>query len=100
MFSLELYNQLTAKQLLRGRNVAGTGTISADGKVGPIGGVDKKVIASAKAKADIFFVPAQSEPGAISNYQLAKKTAKQIKTKMKIVPVASFSEAVTYLEEN
>ena len=100
MFSLELYNQLTAKQLLRGRNVAGTGTISADGKVGPIGGIDKKVIASAKAKADIFFVPAQSEPGAISNYQLAKKTAKQIKTKMKIVPVASFSEAVTYLEEN
>lgn len=45
MFSLEIYTQLKGINLRDGRQIAGTGTISPDGKVGRIGGIDKKVVA-------------------------------------------------------
>ncbi|MBF0844720.1 hypothetical protein IR117_08890, partial [Streptococcus danieliae] len=57
MFSLAIYSQLADPDLRDGRIIAGTGTISEDGKVGEIGGADKKVVASHEAGADIFFVP-------------------------------------------
>ena len=48
MFSLEIYNQLTEDDLTRGYNIAGTGTIAPNGKVGEIGGIHQKVIAADK----------------------------------------------------
>jgi PDZ domain-containing protein len=39
VFTLTVYNALTAQDLTGGRKIAGTGTISLDGTVGPIGGV-------------------------------------------------------------
>lgn len=42
MFTLEIYSQLTGKNLRGGREIAGTGTIEHDGSIGQIGGVDKK----------------------------------------------------------
>ncbi|MBM9833964.1 peptidase, partial [Enterococcus faecalis] len=36
MFTLEIYEQLTGDNLRKGHNIAGTGTISADGTVGRI----------------------------------------------------------------
>jgi Lon-like protease len=97
MFSLEIYNQLTKEDLTRGYEIAGTGTIEPDGMVGPIGGIEQKIVAADKAGADIFLAP--NEKGAKnSNYQSAIKTGRDIKTKMKIVPVDTFDEAVEYLE--
>ncbi|WP_313804145.1 SepM family pheromone-processing serine protease [Cytobacillus sp.] len=96
MFSLEIYNQLTEEDLTRGYPIAGTGTIDLNGNVGPIGGIEQKIIAADKAGAEIFFAP--NEKGASdSNYRAAVKTAKDIKTKMKIIPVDTFDEAVSYL---
>jgi PDZ domain-containing protein len=98
MFSLEIYNQLTKGDLTKGYQVAGTGTIDEDGKVGPIGGIGQKIVAADKSGADIFFAP--NESGALhSNYQDALIAAKDIGTKMKIVPVDRFEDAVTYLEQ-
>jgi PDZ domain-containing protein len=98
MFSLEIYNQLTKEDLTKGYQIAGTGTISPDGTVGPIGGIEQKIIAADKAGAEIFFAP--NEKGIKhSNYNDAIKTAREIDTKMKIVPVDSFDEAVKYLEK-
>ena len=57
MFSLQIYQQITGKDLRHGRKIAGTGTINPDGTVGEIGGIDKKVIAAKKAGATIFFAP-------------------------------------------
>jgi PDZ domain-containing protein len=37
--------------------VAGTGTIAADRSVGPIGGIQQKIVAAADAGATLFFVP-------------------------------------------
>ncbi|MDP4085708.1 MAG: SepM family pheromone-processing serine protease [Bacillota bacterium] len=98
MFSLEIYNQLTKEDLTKGYQIAGTGTISPVGTVGPIGGIEQKIIAADKAGANIFFAP--NEKGSKhSNYRDALKTAKEIHTKMKIVPVDTFDDAVNYLKK-
>ena len=98
MFSLEIYNQLAEGDLTKGYQIAGTGTIDVDGTVGPIGGIEQKIVAADKAGAEIFFAP--NEKGIKnSNYRDAVKTARDIKTNMKIVPIDTFDEAVDYLEK-
>ena len=106
MMSLQIYNDISHQNLLAGRKIAGTGTINAKGQVGDIGGADKKVVAAAKAGASVFFVPNNPIPQVVkkaypnlqTNYQEAKEAAKKIHTKMKIVPVRTFNETVSYLE--
>lgn len=58
MFALGLYDKLTPGALTGGRTVAGTGTIDADGKVGPIGGIQQKVNGAREAGATVFLAPA------------------------------------------
>ncbi|WP_163654399.1 SepM family pheromone-processing serine protease [Listeria sp. PSOL-1] len=107
MFSLEIYSRFMKTDLTRGRQVAGTGTIDASGNVGRIGGIDQKVVAADKSGASIFFAPndeittemKKDDPTILSNYQLAKKTAKAIHSKMKIIPVKTFQDAVNYLQK-
>lgn len=99
MFTLEIYDQLnTELDVTRGYRVAGTGTISADGTVGRIGGINHKIVAADKAGAEIFFAPDDAE-GEISNYQEAMATAKRIGTKMRVVPVKTVDDALNYLKE-
>ncbi|KAB7707956.1 PDZ domain-containing protein [Bacillus aerolatus] len=105
MFSLEIYNQLVEEDIAEGRKIAGTGTIDPGGKVGRIGGIAQKVVAADKAGAEIFLAPndeispelKKQVPGIVPNYQEAVKTAKDIGTDMKIVPVHTFGEALDYL---
>lgn len=92
MFTLEIYNQLTPGDLSKGYRVAGTGTMSEDGSVGPIGGVQFKIVASERQHADIFFVPED-------NYKEAKAKADEIQSGMKLVPVKQVDDALKYLEE-
>lgn len=102
MFSLESYEIFTHHNLTKNHRVAGTGTIDPTGKVGIIGGVDKKVVAASRAKAEVFFAPTDTTgvKKSQSNYVVAKRTAKRIHTKMKIVPVSTFDDALHYLEKN
>lgn len=58
MFSLALIDKLTPGELDGGRFVAGTGSIDDDGEVGPIGGIQYKMMAAREAGAEIFLVPA------------------------------------------
>lgn len=98
MFSLEIYNQLVEEDITKGYKIAGTGTVEGDGVVGPIGGIDQKIVAADKSGAEIFFAP--NEKGKKdSNYLVAKKTAEDIKTQMKVVPVDTMEEALAYLEK-
>lgn len=102
MFSLESY-QLFTNQTLSKQKVAGTGTIDERGRVGIIGGIEKKVVSADKAGMKIFFAPTDQPDGvkkSETNYEKAKKTAKEIHSKMKIVPVANFDDAVNYLKHN
>ncbi len=57
IFSLAIYDALTPGSLTGGNDVAGTGTISRDGSVGPIGGIQQKIVAAADAGAKLFLVP-------------------------------------------
>jgi PDZ domain-containing protein len=58
IFAIGVIELLTQKDLLQGRHIAGTGTITTDGKVGPIGGINEKILAAHKAGATLFLAPA------------------------------------------
>ncbi|WP_328719520.1 PDZ domain-containing protein [Streptomyces sp. NBC_00247] len=57
MFSLGIVDKLTPGQLTGGKFVAGTGTIDDDGTVGPIGGINMKLVGARNAGARYFLTP-------------------------------------------
>ena len=87
MFVLELLDRLVPENLTRGFDIAGTGTISIDEKVGGIGGVKQKVAAAEAAGIKYFLVPAE-------NYEEAMEAAKAIQ----VVPIETLGDALTFLE--
>jgi PDZ domain-containing protein len=60
MFSLAVVDKLTTGDLAGSMFVAGTGTISSEGKVGQIGGITHKMVAAQEAGATVFLVPAKN----------------------------------------
>ena len=90
--TLNLYNRLTEDDITKGYHIAGTGTITAGGFVGPIGGAAQKVIAAARDGVDIFFIP-------VYDYPEARAELDRLDSDMKLIMVASFSEALAYLSE-
>jgi Lon-like protease len=86
MFTLTVYNLLSPVDLTGGHSIAGTGTISPDGSVGPIGGVEQKVAAAELVGAEYFFAPAD-------NYADALKAARRIK----VIQVETVEQAVAFL---
>jgi PDZ domain-containing protein len=76
MFSLAVVDKLTSGDLNNGKFVAGTGTISTDGEVGPIGGITHKMQAAHEAGATVFLVPAdncdEARSGAEDGLELVK----------------------------
>lgn len=58
MVAITVVDLLSEENLLDGRLVVGTGTIDADGRVGPVGGVPEKLREAAAVGADLVFVPA------------------------------------------
>lgn len=105
MFTLEILNQLLDEDLTNGKIIAGTGTMEADGTVGRIGGIDKKVVAADRSGAEYFLAPddtlteemLQYDPTLLSNYEEAVKAAEKIGTKMKIVPIKTIDDAIEFL---
>ncbi|BBZ05494.1 PDZ domain-containing protein [Mycolicibacterium chitae] len=88
MFSLAVVDKLTPGELNDGRNVAGSGTIDGDGKVGSIGGITHKLAAAREAGATVFLVPADNCAEAVS----AKQDG------MELVKVETLDSAVAALE--
>jgi PDZ domain-containing protein len=95
IFSLAVYDTLTPGSLTGGTAVAGTGTIAEDGTVGPIGGIQQKIIAAADSGAELFLVP----PG---NCESAAALGLD-EEEMRLVKAPTMSSAVTsiktYVEE-
>jgi PDZ domain-containing protein len=81
MFALAIYAELTGDRRAL-PPVAGTGTISADGTVGPIEGTQQKIIAAERAGASTFLVPLQ-------NYKDVRN-----ERGITVVPVATFAQAL------
>lgn len=67
MFSLGIVDKLSSTDLTDGEFVAGTGTIDADGEVGPIGGIQMKTLAARNAGATYFMTPEANCPAATQN---------------------------------
>lgn len=60
MFSLAVVDKLTTGDLNGAKFIAGTGSIAADGTVGPIGGITHKMASAQDAGAEVFLVPADN----------------------------------------
>jgi PDZ domain-containing protein len=60
MFSLGIVDELTRGSLTGGEVIAGTGTIDAEGLVGPIGGVQQKVVGAHRDGARYFLTPTRN----------------------------------------
>lgn len=89
--ALSIYNQLTEFDYSYGKVIAGTGTLSADGYVGNIGGIRQKIIAADREGVDIFFLP-------IGNYEDALDEHQRVESNMILVPVSTFNDAISFLE--
>lgn len=61
MVGLTVYDLIAEDDLLRGRRVAGTGTLDVDGVVGPVGGVAEKTLAAIAGGYEVLLVPAAEE---------------------------------------
>jgi PDZ domain-containing protein len=90
--TLEIYNQLTKKDLTHGLKIAGTGTIELDGTIGQIGGIEHKLLGAEDDHTDIFLSPSGE------NYQAALKYKKKKKLKIKIIEVTTIEDAIEKLE--
>ncbi|MEU3185319.1 PDZ domain-containing protein [Streptomyces sp. NPDC006923] len=67
MFALGIVDKLTPGALTGGKFVAGTGTIDDDGKVGPIGGIEMKLVGARGAGAQYFLTPDENCAAAASD---------------------------------
>ncbi|MGW8888765.1 YlbL family protein [Streptomyces sp. NPDC055749] len=91
MFSLGIIDKLTPGNLTGGKFIAGTGTIDDEGKVGPIGGINMKLVGAREAGARYFLTPddncaaaASDIPGGLTlvrvkNLDDAKKSLEKIR---------------------
>jgi PDZ domain-containing protein len=87
MFTLEIIDALTEEDLTQGRRIAGTGTIDADGNVGPIGGMRQKTFGAIDAGAEYLLVP-------VGNWDEAVDAAGD---DIMLVKVATIQDAMTFL---
>lgn len=87
VFALQIYDQLSPRDLARGRIIAATGTLDPRGQVGGIEGISYKLVSVERAGAEIFLVPQE-------NYE----EIKTIPTSVKIIPVSTFQEALDALD--
>ena len=92
--TLCIYNQLTEFDYTKGLSIGGTGTINYSGIVGEIGGIKEKIPTAKDSKIDIFFCPKENYDDALEAYN------KLGNTKMKLVMVETFYDALKYLKEN
>src|SRR5579875_564947 len=88
MFALGVIDRLTPMNLTGGRFIAGTGEISPNGTVSPIGGIQQKMVGARDAGATVFLTPAAN----------CSDTRGAVPAGLKIVKVSTLSGAVSDLE--
>lgn len=88
MLTLGVYNRLSESDITRGHRIAGTGTMAADGTVGPIGGIKQKTIAAVGIGAEYILVPE-------ADFEAAVETADG---EIEVIAVATIDEALEFLE--
>jgi PDZ domain-containing protein len=87
MVALVSYLHETGEDLARGRSIAGTGAITSEGTVRPIGGLRSKATAAKRVGADVLLFPA------VQAADLADFDAGT----MRLIPVHTLREAAAAL---
>ena len=90
MFALGVVDKLTPEEVTGGLVVAGTGTISAAGEVGSIGGVRHKMHGAKKDGADVFLAPAGNCRDILGHEPEG----------LLVIPVATLADAIEALESH
>lgn len=88
MFALGIMDKLTPGGLTGGRFIAGTGEISANGAVSPIGGIQQKMAGARAAGATVFLTPAANCPD----------TKGAVPQGMRVIKVSTLAGAVRALK--
>ncbi|MEJ5945276.1 S16 family serine protease [Pseudokineococcus basanitobsidens] len=88
VFALGIVDLLTPGSLTGGRHVAGTGTVTAEGAVGAIGGIRQKLVGASRAGATVFLAP-------VAN---CGEVVGSVPDGMQVVAVATLGEARSALE--
>lgn len=88
MFALGIIDKLTPGSLTGGEIIAGTGTISATGEVGPIGGIRQKMYGALGAGATWFLAPVRN----------CGEVVGHVPDGLRVLPVATLDEAVDALD--
>jgi PDZ domain-containing protein len=86
MFALGVYDVLTPGSLTGGKTIAGTGEIDGEGHVGPIGGIQQKLVGAQDAGARLFLVPADNCAEALDGHYDPDK--------MRLVKVSTLEGAI------
>jgi PDZ domain-containing protein len=90
IFALAIYDKLTPGELTGGLVVAGTGEMDYDGTVGPIGGIQQKIVSSAEDGASVFLAPADNCDDALA--------APVESDEIQILRIGTLDEAIDALE--
>lgn len=90
VLALGIYSQITDIDILKGRNIAGTGTIDTLGNVGKIDGIKYKIAGAVRDKMDVVLV-------ASDNYEEAKQVVMDNNYDIELVEVSTFDKAIEYL---
>lgn len=88
MFAMGIVDKLTPVDLTAGQHVAGTGTITPEGEVGPIGGIRQKLAGAREAGAELFLMPADH----------CAESAGHVPDGLTVTPVTTLAEAVAAVE--
>jgi len=88
MFALGIIDKLTGDNLAGGKFIAGTGEITPNGQVQPIGGIQQKMIGARNAGATVFLAPASN----------CADTKGAVPAGLRVVKVGTLSQAVNDLE--
>ena len=92
VLTLGIYSKITGIDLLKGRNIAGTGTIDIDGNIGEIDGIKYKIAGAVRNKMDVVLVSPY-------NYEEAIQVVKDNNYNIDIIKVNTFKEAIDYLNK-
>jgi Lon-like protease len=88
MFTLGIIDTMTPGPLNGGEHIAGTGTITAGGRVGPIGGIQQKLFGARDNGAQYFLAPASNCDDVVGH----------VPDGLQVVRVATLDQAVDAVE--
>ena len=89
MFALGIIDKLTPEDEANGQIIAGTGTMSPEGTVGPIGGIEQKLYGAVRDEAEWFLAPADNCAQVVGN----------VPDGLNVVRVATLAEAYDAVQQ-